>query len=282
MASVVTERFIECHAILKEKGTIRTNSEFADALECSPQSMSDTLNRRRDITIELLRKAVEKYNINPVYLTLGSGPRFLNEANPSGLQILSLVTDEHNNERIVHVPIAAQAGYAQEFFDPVFVKELPTYNIPDYEFSQGTFRSFDVEGNSMYPTLHRGDRVICQYVEPGSWTYSIKENQVYVIVIENGVIVKRVKNRLKQDGYLVICSDNERYESYNLEAQQLKEVWKVKFLLKRFDHFRGNLAESNNENIKDLKLFLHEQHQEVIDFLRELKKDKKNPFGIST
>lgn len=275
MSHPLTSRFIECHQILKERGDVRTNKEFAEALDYLPQGLSEILNGRRDVSIDLMTKAVERYNINPVYLTLGTGPRFLNENSPSGLQILSVVTDSENRERIVHVPIAAQAGYAQELDDPAFLEDLPTYNLPAYDFSQGTFRSFDVEGDSMYPTLYNGDRVICQYVNPNYWTHSIKGNHVYVIVTTDGVVVKRVKNRMALDQSLVICSDNQAYESYEMSIGEVKEVWKVEYVLKRFDHFKGAISgDPAEQKFEELKRMLMGHQTKILTAIRDIESVK--------
>ncbi len=276
MPQEVTLRFIECHQALKEKGTIRTNSEFAEALDYSPQTISEILNGRRDITIKLMQNAVEQYRLNPVYLTTGKGPMFLNDTNPSGLQVLSIVLDEKKKERIVHVPVNAQAGYAEELSDPTYLSELPTYSLPDHDFSQGTYRSFDVEGQSMYPTLNSGDRVICQFVEPNMWTYSIKENKVYVVVTTEGVIVKRIKNKIQQYQKLIICSDNKSFPEYPQDIRQVKEVWKVKYVLKRFDDFRP-ASHSQDKQIEDIKQMLNSQYSKITKLINE-HKNKDNPI----
>jgi len=77
--SIVTQRFIKCHNKLREIGTIRSSRQFALQLEYLPQSLSEILKGRRDVTIELLRKAVESYKINPVYVYTGEGPMFMSE-----------------------------------------------------------------------------------------------------------------------------------------------------------------------------------------------------------
>ena len=69
MNSVITQRFIKCHNHLREENRVRSSRQFALSLEYLPQSLSEILKGRRDVTIELLRKAVEKYKINPVYVS---------------------------------------------------------------------------------------------------------------------------------------------------------------------------------------------------------------------
>jgi len=57
--NIVTERFIKCHNLLKEENRIRSSRQFALSLDYLPQSLSEILRGRRDVTIELLRKAVD-------------------------------------------------------------------------------------------------------------------------------------------------------------------------------------------------------------------------------
>ena len=136
-----------------------------------PQSLSEIVKGRRDVTIEVLRKAVEVYDLNPVYLVTGKGNMFGGGDEDKNFRLLTIVTDSDEDERIVHVPVPAQAGYASEMMDPSFISELPTFTLPDYRYKSGTHRSFDVSGDSMEPTLFEGDKVICSF--PGAESVGI-------------------------------------------------------------------------------------------------------------
>ncbi|MCB0641957.1 MAG: peptidase S24, partial [Phaeodactylibacter sp.] len=192
MSNIVTQRFIKCHDKLKETAQVRSSRQFAMELDYLPQSLSEILKGRRDVTIELLRKAVERFKVNPVYIYTGEGPMFMTEADQNSFRLLTIVTNNQDDERIVHVPVPAQAGYAGELMDPTFIEELPTFSLPDYKYQVGTHRSFDVAGDSMEPTLFEGDKVICSFLEPNLWESSLKDNFVYVIVTRGDVLVKRI------------------------------------------------------------------------------------------
>ena len=153
MNNVVTQRFIKCHDKLREEKRIKSSRQFALSLEYLPQSLSEILKGRRDVTIELLRKSVERYQINPVYIYTGDGPMFMSEEDHKSFRVLTIVTNGQEDERIVHVPVPAQAGYAGELSNPIFIQDLPSFTLPDYKFKVGTHRSFDVSGDSMEPTL---------------------------------------------------------------------------------------------------------------------------------
>ena len=146
MNSVVTQRFLECLKNLKKDNQVRSSRQFALSLDYLPQSLSEIAQGRRDVTIELIRKAVVLYKLNPVYLYTGEGPLFMTEENHQSFRVLTIVTNGQDDERIVHVPVPAQAGYAGEMSNPTFIQELPTFSLPDYKYKVGTHRSFDVSG----------------------------------------------------------------------------------------------------------------------------------------
>ncbi len=234
MNSIVTQRFINCHNKLRKEQRVKSSRQFAMQLEYLPQSLSEILKNRRDVTIELIRKAVEVYKMNPVYLFSGEGPFFMKEDDHKNFKVLTIVTDSQNDERIVHVPIPAQAGYASESGDPTFVQELPTYTLPDYKYKVGTHRSFDVSGDSMEPTLFEGDKVVCSYLEPTLWENSLKDSYVYVFVTKGDVLVKRVQNKIRDEKCVTLISDNAYYEPYDVKITEVVEIWYVRAKISPF------------------------------------------------
>lgn len=228
MNSIVTQRFIKCHDKLRSDNKVRSSRQFALSLDYLPQSLSEILRGRRDVTIELLRKAVETYKINPVYVFTGEGPMFMTEESHSDFRVLTIVTNMEEEERIVHVPAPAHAGYASEANNPSFVQSLPHFSLPDYKYKAGTHRSFDVTGDSMSPTLSEGDKIVCSFLEPTLWETGIKDNYVYVLITRADVLIRRVTNELKTQKRLLLHSDNSYYDSEIMPLSDLTEVWYVK------------------------------------------------------
>ena len=252
MNSVVTQRFIKCHNKLKEDNRVRSSRQFALSLDYLPQSLSEILKGRRDVTIELLRKAVEKYKINPVYIYTGEGPMFMSEEDHKSFRVLTIVTNAQEDERIVHVPVPAQAGYAGEMTNPTFVQDLPTFTLPDYKYKVGTHRSFDVAGDSMEPTLFEGDKVICSYLEPTLWESSLKDNYVYVIVTRGDVVVKRCYNKLKDEKVIELESDNNFYETYKVGVGDIREIWYVRAKISPFLPSPSNIQNNLHDKLTQL------------------------------
>lgn len=103
-------------------------------------------------------------------------------------KVIVLKDEDVEEERIPLVPVMAQAGYLQGYDDPQYIKELPMYNLPGMR--NGTFRIFQVEGLSMYPTLQSGSYVVGQFVE--DWEH-ISDDRIYVVVTTEGVIINRIE-----------------------------------------------------------------------------------------
>lgn len=139
-----------------------------------------------------------------------------------------LTVDTQGEENILMVPVAARAGYLTGYGDPEFLSTLPTYRLP--KLNNGTFRMFEVAGHSMYPTIHQGSIAIGEWVE--NW-HDIKDNQIYIIVTEgDGIVIKRVMNRIEKYNNLYLKSDNRKeYPSYTVEPGSIIEIWHLKTAL---------------------------------------------------
>ena len=259
MNSIVTQRFIKCHDKLRTENRVRSSRQFALSLDYLPQSLSEILKGRRDVTIELLRKAVEKYKINPVFVYTGEGPMFMSEENYESFRLLTIVTDAEEDERIVHVPVPAQAGYAGELSNPTFIQDLPTYTLPDYKYKVGTHRSFDVAGDSMEPTLFEGDKVVCSFLEPALWETSLKDRYVYVIVTRADVLVKRVINKIGEEKKLRMLSDNQFYDSYSVNVNDVREIWYVRAKVSPFLPSPQNIQNLLIDEVRELKKTIRQQ-----------------------
>ncbi len=193
----------------------------------------------------------------------GEGPMFMTEEDHKDFRVLTIVTSVQEDERIVHVPIPAQAGYAAELGDPSFIAELPSFTLPDYKYHVGTHRSFDVGGDSMEPTLFEGDKVICSYLEPTLWETGIKDNFVYVIVTRADIIVKRVNNLVKDSQELELLSDNNFYAPYRLRIGDVREIWYVRAKISPFLPSPQNVKNLVREEVRELRNSLQQQSQMI-------------------
>ncbi|NJC24871.1 S24 family peptidase [Neolewinella antarctica] len=261
MNNVVSQRFIKCHNKLREEKRVRSSRAFALSLEYLPQSLSEILKGRRDVTIELLRKAVATYKINPVYIMTGDGPMFMTDETNQSFRVLTTIRTPQDDELIIHVPQPAQSSYSSDLGDPAFVQDLPTFSLPDYKYKVGTHRSFDVPGDSMEPTLFEGDKVVCSFLEPTLWESGIKDNFAYVIVTRSDVVVRRVKNLIGESKELELLPENKFYESRRVTQAELREIWYVRARITPFLPSPQNIQRYVHDEMMQLKETIAQQGQ---------------------
>jgi hypothetical protein len=275
--NTITKRFIECFDQLLKLNKVRSARQFALHLDYLPQNFNEILKGRRDVPIEVLRKSVEYYQLNPIYLLLGKGELFFDEANYCKSKILQIVTEPDGTEKIVHVPVKAQAGYATDAMETTFLLEnLPSYKLPDYAFHTGTFRSFEVSGDSMYPTLEEGDTIVCSYVDDNYWESSVKDNHVYVIVTQGDVLVKRVINNLRKHRHLELHSDNDLFPVIRINLLEIKEIWLVKAKISRFNH---SVQRVSPESASDSVIEEKESFRQIVEEQKQLIQSLQNIIG---
>src|SRR6201999_2945664 len=133
------------------------------------------------------------------------------KGDPANLRILSISVDREENENIEMVPLKASAGYLNGYADPEYVAQLPKFYLP--MFKNGTFRAFEIKGDSMLP-LPSGTTTVAEYVE--NWG-DVKQGDTYVVVSKSeGIVYKRVGNKFKDNKKLKLVSDNPAYDPYEI------------------------------------------------------------------
>lgn len=265
--SDVTKRFLICLDELVQSGKIRSKRQFAIATRYHAQGLSDMAALRRDVPLELIEKAVSQFSFNPNYLFSGKGSHFFYNTEDNGLRLrnLTIITDQAGDERIIHVPCPAQAGYGKSLHDPVFLSELPSYKLPDPQFKSGTYRSFEVAGKSMEPTFRQNDIVIAAYIEPRFWEQAIKSNQLYIVVTAEEVVLKRVINHIKTDRIIECQSDNPDFDPYTFSVKDIMEIWKVRMkLTSHFDQPDWMVNNDINRQLKEQQKMLESLQQHFI------------------
>ena len=143
------------------------------------------------------------------------------------LRILATTVDDQGRELIEVVSQKVKASYLAGFSDPEFIAELPRFALPFLPMDK-KHRVFQVDGDSMLP-IPDGAWIVCEYME--DWT-AIKDGERYVIVTEqDGVTFKIVYNQIKEAQKLLLCSANPIYVPFEVEAEQIREVWKYRLAM---------------------------------------------------
>jgi len=140
------------------------------------------------------------------------------------MRVLAITVDQEDKEYIELVPQKASAGYLNGYADPEFIEELPRFRLPMLS-TMGTHRAFEIKGDSMLP-IASGTVIIGKYIE--DWS-EIKDGTPCIVVSQNeGVVFKRVYNKLKNTAVLRLHSDNPVYDPYEVSVDDVSEIWEAK------------------------------------------------------
>ena len=68
-----------------------------------------------------------------------------------------------------------------------------------------------------------GSFVIAKYIED---IIDIKDGKTYIVLTENdGLVYKRVYNKIEENKTLLLVSDNKLYDAYEVPIQNILEIW---------------------------------------------------------
>ncbi|MDQ2769807.1 MAG: LexA family transcriptional regulator [Bacteroidota bacterium] len=167
------------------------------------------------------------------------------------LRVLAFTVDRDQNENIELVPQKAAAGYLNGYADREYLEVLPKFRLPMLSAS-GTYRAFEIAGDSMLP-IASGTVIVGRYVE--DWT-TIKDGTPCIVVSSReGIVFKRVYNKLRSGGLFVLHSDNPNFSPYDVKGDDVLEIWEAKsYISSTFP-----IAELSLERVASLVLDLQQQ-----------------------
>lgn len=172
---------------------------------------------------------------------------------PAGgkLRVLAFTVDKDQNENIELVPQKAAAGYLNGYADREYLEVLPKFRLPMLS-QTGTYRAFEIAGDSMLP-IASGTVIVGRYVE--DWA-SIKDGTPCIVVSSrDGIVFKRVFNKMRSGSMFVLHSDNSHFSPYEIKVDDVLEIWEAKsYISSTFP-----IAELSLERVASLVLNLQQQ-----------------------
>lgn len=211
--NILTENIIR---LRKNKNL--SQQQLADEFGIKRSTLSAYEQGKATPPIAVLKKYAAFFQVDFDKLLNQAEPVKTQASQPENLKILALTVDACGDENIEFVPVKAQAGYLSSYGDPLYIKELPKFQLP---FLKGkTYRAFEIDGDSMLP-VYSGSIIIGQYVES---LQHLRIGHTYIFITEwHGILFKRVS--FIGTDKLVLQSDNPLYHSYDLPFSEVKEVW---------------------------------------------------------
>ena len=130
---------------------------------------------------------------------------------------------------IPFVPVKAAAGYLAGYADSEFIDELNTFTLP--MLAGGQYRAFEIIGDSMMPTPS-GSIIVGEKIDNNP--DEIKSNQPYIVVSRNeGIVYKRIVKNNRQKNKFTLVSDNPQYQPYQVNAEDIVELWHAQMVLSK-------------------------------------------------
>ena len=183
--------------------------------------LSRAIMNKTDIQSKWIIRIVENYpQISPEWLLTGKGEMLSDKAtNTADTGTAGIPVARHcgSGEGIPLITVEAMAGFAKEN-PPVLEYECERYVVPVFRDAEFLIT---VKGSSMIPKYNSGDIVACKMLPLSDLFF--QWNKVYVLDTVQGALIKRVKAGHDKE-HILIVSDNDRYEPFELHMSQIRSV----------------------------------------------------------
>jgi phage repressor protein C with HTH and peptisase S24 domain len=126
--------------------------------------------------------------------------------------------------RVPLVAIKAQAGYIKGYEQVDFMDGLEQYSLPPGINPTGAvWRYFEIDGDSMEPSLSAGDVVLATMVPVEDWN-DIKNFSVYIILTKDQLLIKRLYRKSNTE-WVMISDNEESYPQVLLKVEDVNQLW---------------------------------------------------------
>ena len=241
--------------------------DFATQIGITQGALSQLESGKSRLSLATIKKISTTFKVDCNWLIAGKGKVFftdnyndkqVGEDRPQYQEFIPLVREE------------AHAGYITSCNDTEYLTTLDIYKIPGFE--HGTYRLFEVAGDSMIPTIHPREIIIAEKLEDIN---QVENGTLYIIISSDGIVAKRGYLTEEDPTHLILKSDNTEFKTYSIPLEEIIEIWVIEgkitdvFAQEQLVHV--NKIQSLEADIKELK----QQMGEV--YKRTSKPLEKNP-----
>lgn len=247
-------------------------SELGRAAGISGQGVSDLVGGKKGgPSFPVLQKMLRSYpDVSAEWLLFGEGEMLKSTAplNTSAIhsakagtepRVIAVAEGDNTAAPLYNIRTAANYkgdGISQERPEPDGIISLPRWLLRN-----GNYAVFPVVGDSMEPTFYARDYVLCRFLPKTEWD-DLREDAVAVIVSESrGLQLKRLTFRLGE-GYVRCKSDNRSHPYYQLDLEDVLEVWRFEWRITSSAHNpTEGLAErvsTVEDTLEDMRVLLEQ------------------------
>lgn len=171
-------------------------------------------------------------SLNQTWLLTGEGEMLKGQSNARMAGEIYTVGEKDDGVLMVdYIPVAATASFIENLggASSTDFDKYPLVPFGNESSDAKLLRIFEVDGDSMYPTIPSGALILAKEIPEKSWHYA---EGVVVAVYDTFVVVKRiVKNDLLLNNILVLGSDNKDYGQISVPQSDLRALYKAKRII---------------------------------------------------
>jgi phage repressor protein C with HTH and peptisase S24 domain len=222
----------EPHNLLEIRKLIGMNqADFARELKMSRELINKIERGKSPVskrTTSRLKSLLERYSLNdPSHDVNILGKASQKEPRHSNQPYLLQRREQKNIDApflVSLVAIKAQAGYIKGYEQVDYMDTLEKYSLPPGVNPTGAvWRYFEIDGDSMEPTLSAGDVVLATMVPVEDWN-DIKNFSVYIILTHDQLLIKRLYQKSRTE-WVMISDNEEAYPQVLLPTEDVKQLW---------------------------------------------------------
>jgi phage repressor protein C with HTH and peptisase S24 domain len=209
-----------------------SQTEFARKAQMSRELVNKVENGKAELknpSVKKIRRFLEnnppqKYSQDVNILGMPAAPGRSRLPEPYLQQRLEQKNEAPEPLMVPLVGIKAQAGYVKGFEEVDYLETLDKYTLPPGVNPAGAvWRYFEIDGDSMEPTLSGGDLILATMVNVEDWN-DLRDFSVYIIHTADQLLVKRLYK--KSSTQWVLISDNEElYPQVLLDVASVRQLW---------------------------------------------------------
>lgn len=216
---------------------------FAEELKWTRAMIASFESGRTEPSIDKLME-LSKYTKIPIDSLIKNDLRKVNDLSfidiGNSRVLFPITVNEDSEELIEIVPIEASAGYLRGYSDPEYIEHLNKIKLPFLP--TGTHRAFPIKGDSMLP-VKSGSYIVAKFVED---IRDVKNGNTYIVLtLNDGIVYKRVFDKIDENQSLQLVSDNKKYDAYNVPVNDVLELWEFTCAINTQEYEEHELKISN-------------------------------------
>ncbi|WP_111708478.1 XRE family transcriptional regulator [Lutibacter citreus] len=200
-----------------------TQEQFAQELSVSRSRISSYEENRAVPPIDFLLLLSDFFEVSIDILVKNdlSSATDINFLKIGDKRLLFPITVDSENEDLIEViPVEASAGYLRGYSDPEYIEHLNKIKLPFLP--TGTHRAFPIKGDSMLP-VKSGSYIVARFIDD---IRNLKSGRTYIVLtLNDGIVYKRVFDKLEEHNMLLLVSDNKKYDPYYVPSEEVLELW---------------------------------------------------------